>query len=202
MHAKVFDIDGTLLQSNEVDDALYREAVRAVLGSVQFRESISDYDHVTDSGIIQQLLDDNQIASEPTYIPMIRRRFVSALSDHVEKEGPFQEIPGAMKYFHAYRESTDHCVAIATGGWRESAMLKLDSAGFDVTDVPLATSDDSACRSEIMQIAVNALGSEFESITYYGDALWDKKACDELGWNFVAVGPALGGLDSYLLTQD
>ena len=103
---------------------------------------------------------------------MIRRRFVRALNDHVQKEGPFQEIPGAMKYFHAYRKSTDHCVAIATGGWRESAMLKLDSAGFDVTDVPLATSDDSACRSEIMQIAVNALGSEFESITYYGDALW------------------------------
>ena len=202
MHAKVFDIDGTLLQSNEVDDVLYREAVRAVLGSVQFRESISGYDHVTDSGIIQQLLDDNHIASEPTYIQTIRRRFVSALSDHVEKEGPFQEIPGAMKYFHAYRESTDHCVAIATGGWRESALLKLDSAGFDVADVPLATSDDSACRSEIMQIAVNALGSEFESITYYGDALWDRKACDKLGWNFVAVGPALGGLDSYLLTQD
>ena len=202
MHAKVFDIDGTLLQSNEIDDALYEEAVRAVLGSVQFRESFADYDHVTDSGIIQQLLDDNQIASEPTYIPVIRRRFVRALNDHVQKEGPFQEIPGAMKYFHAYRKSTDHSVAIATGGWRESAMLKLDSAGFDVTDVPLATSDDSACRSEIMQIAVNALGSEFESITYYGDALWDRKACDELGWNFVAVGPALGGIDSYLLTQD
>lgn len=202
MHAKVFDIDGTLLQSNEVDDALYREAVRAVLGSVQFRESISDYDHVTDSGIIQQLLDDNQIASEPTYISMIRRSFVRALNDHVQKEGPFQEIPGAMKYFNAYRKSTDHCVAIATGGWRESAILKLDSAEFDVTDVPLATSDDSACRSEIMQIAVNALGSEFESITYYGDALWDRKACDELGWNFVAVGPTLGGIDSYLLPQD
>lgn len=202
MHAIVFDIDGTLLQSNEVDDALYEEAVRAVLGSVQFRESIADYDHVTDSGIIQQLLDDNQIVSEPTYIPVIRRRFVRALNDHVQKEGPFQEIPGAKSFFNAYQKSTDHCVAIATGGWRESAMLKLDSAGFDVTDVPLATSDDSACRSEIMQIAVNALGSEFESITYYGDALWDRKSCDELGWNFVAVGPTLGGIDSYLLTQN
>ncbi len=202
MHAIVFDIDGTLLQSNEVDDALYQEAVRAVLGSVQFRESFADYDHVTDSGIIQQLLDDNQIVSEPTYIPVIRRRFVRALNDHVQKEGPFQEVPGAKGFLNAYQKSTDHCVAIATGGWRESAMLKLDSAGIDVTDVPLATSDDSACRSEIMQIAVNALGSEFESITYYGDALWDRKACDELGWNFVAVGPALGGIDSYLLTQD
>ncbi len=97
MHAIVFDIDGTLLQSNEFDDALYEEAVRAVLGSVQFRESIADYDHVTDSGIIQQLLDDNQIVSEPTYIPVIRRRFVRALNDHVQKEGPFQEVPGAKK---------------------------------------------------------------------------------------------------------
>ncbi len=202
MHAKVFDIDGTLLQSNEIDDALYEEAVRAVLGSVQFRESFADYDHVTDSGIIQQLLDDNQLVSEPTYIPMIRQRFIRALNDHVQQNGPFQEVPGAKKYFHAYRKSTDHCVAIATGGWHESAMLKLDSARFDVTDIPLATSDDSACRSEIMQIAVNALGSEFESITYYGDALWDRKACDELGWNFVAVGPALDGIDSYLLAQN
>ena len=56
MHAVIFDIDGTLLHSAAVDDALYREAVRQVLGDVQLRASIHAYDYVTNAGIFAQSL--------------------------------------------------------------------------------------------------------------------------------------------------
>ncbi len=46
-------------------------------------------------------------------------------------------------------------------------------------------------------MALSKIGSTFDSITYYGDGSWDEKACAELGWNFVAVGAALGGIESY-----
>jgi hypothetical protein len=49
-----------------------------------------------------------------------------------------------------------------------------------------------------MRIALSRLGNRFESVTYYGDGPWDKAACETLGWRFVAVGPALGGIESYI----
>ena len=64
-------------------------------------------------------------------------------------------------------------------------------------DFPLATSDDAFDRAEIMRIALSSLGTTFDSVSYYGDGPWDRDACDKLGWNFVAVGSALGGLTSY-----
>jgi GNAT superfamily N-acetyltransferase len=49
-----------------------------------------------------------------------------------------------------------------------------------------------------MEIALSRLGSAFESVTYYGDGPWDRDACATLGWRFVPVGPALGGIDSFV----
>jgi beta-phosphoglucomutase-like phosphatase (HAD superfamily) len=55
MHAVILDIDGTLLNSNEIDDTLYRAAVRRILGKVKVRKSWSLYRNVTDSGILEEI---------------------------------------------------------------------------------------------------------------------------------------------------
>jgi len=197
MHAIIFDIDGTLLHSAAVDDALYREAVKAVLGRVDLRPSLHHYDFVTDTGVLSQILADNGISVKPDYEHEIKMRFVDMLRVYVESEGPFVEIPGASDLLASLRESASHAVAIATGGWRESAELKLESAGFNYSDFPLATSNDHHERTGIMEIALSQLGAGFESVTYYGDGPWDRDACVALGWQFVAVGPELGGLEDY-----
>lgn len=198
MHAVVFDIDGTLLQSTSVDDALYKEAVRSVLGPVRLRPSLEEYDFVTDSGILQQILADNSFSTDLNSVSAIKANFVEALTAHISINGPFEEIPGAKRVLDRFRASEEHSVAIATGGWRESAVLKLESAGFDLSGLPLATSDDSHERTTIMQIALSKLGADFRSVTYYGDGPWDQDACAVLGWEFVAVGPVLSGIDSYI----
>ncbi len=197
MRAVVFDIDGTLIQSASVDDALYKDAVRSVLGPVRFRPSQSDYEFVTDSGILLEILRDNSIPTRPSLATAIKARFVEALGTHIASHGPFAEVPGARRFIEALRSSRDSAVAIATGGWRETALLKLESAGFDCAEVPLATSDDSHDRTEIMRTAVSKLGREFRSVTYYGDGPWDRDACAVLGWRFVPVGPALSGIDAF-----
>ena len=197
MHAVVFDIDGTLLQSASVDDALYKGAIRSVLGSVHFRASLADYDYVTDAGILTQVLDDNSLPSNLESASAIKSCFVEALRSHISENGPFPEIPGARNILSKLKDSTNHSVAIATGGWRESALLKLESAGLDAFGFPIASSDDAYERKEIMRIALSSLGTNFQSVTYYGDGPWDRDACHELGWQFVAVGPALGGIESY-----
>lgn len=197
MHAVIFDIDGTLLHSAAVDDALYREAVRRVLGQVQLRPSLHAYDSVTDAGILAQIFADNRIPAEQEPLQEVKSHFVDLLRGHVDEHGPFVEIPGARDLLNSLRASTEHAVGIATGGWRESAVLKLKSAGLEFTDVPLATANDHHERTGIMELALTRLGNHFDSVTYYGDGPWDRDACRALGWEFVAVGPELGGIESY-----
>ena len=127
----------------------------------------------------------------------VRSLFVQLLEQHVHANGPFLEIPGASDFLRRLDASANYAVAFATGGWRESAMLKLDSAGLAWNGWPLASSNDHHERTGIMEIALSQLGRSFETITYYGDGTWDRDACLALGWNFVAVGPDLGGLESY-----
>lgn len=197
MHAVIFDIDGTLLQSVSVDDDLYRQSVRSVLGPVRFRSSLAEYDFVTDSGILRQILLDNSIPADPDPMPAIKACFVRALGTHINDNGPFREISGAKEILCSLSASETHAVAIATGGWKETAYLKLNSSGFYLSGIPIASSNDSVERTEIMRIALSKLGSDFDSITYYGDGPWDRDACLALGWRFVAVGPVLGGITSY-----
>lgn len=197
MHAVVFDIDGTLLQSVDVDDALYKDSVRRVLGEIVFRPSLVDYDLVTDSGILSQILVDNGISENSQYIAAIKTTFLEAFHSHFRRNGAFPEVPGAKALLESIRVSKSYAAAIATGGWRETAKLKLEAAGFDLAGLPLASSDDSSDRTEIMRLALSKLGREFESVTYYGDGPWDREACRLLGWQFVAVGPILGGIESY-----
>ena len=142
MKAVIFDIDGTLIQSANVDDELYRQSVIELLGPVRFRPSLSDYRRVTDSGVLMEVLEDNDLRDIPDPTEPIQARFVELLEDYVAQHGPFAEIPGAKEFIEAHRQSERHAVAIATGGWRLSALLKLQSAGFDVGGVPIATSDD------------------------------------------------------------
>ena len=198
MHAVIFDIDGTLLHSADIDDALYRQAVHAVLGDVHLRPAIEDYDYVTDTGILRQILEDNRLPLAQDHLDDIRSMFVDSLRAHVDDHGPFAEIPGARDLMQTLIQSPEHAVAIATGGWRQSAELKLRSAGIDFANVPLITSNDHHERTAIMELALSRIGEGFESVSYYGDGPWDREACASLGWQFVAVGTKLEGLESYI----
>lgn len=197
MKAILFDIDGTLIESMAVDTELYFASVEDVLGPVRIRDKLSDYDHVTDSGILAQLFDDNGYRFDANLAAAVRAVFVDSVRKHIETAGPFPAIEGAVDFFREARAADDARVAIATGGWRGSARLKLASAGFEIDGIPLVTCDDAPSRIGIMRTALARIGNEFDSVTYYGDAEWDRRACRSLGWNFVAVGPGLGGIESY-----
>ncbi len=197
MKAIIFDIDGTLIESMDIDTRLYFSSVTTVLGPVEFRKKLHDYDNVTDSGILSQLADDNNLHLEPSTIHSIQSLFVGGLVEHIQTTGPFPVIHGAHHTIDRLCRATDYRVAIATGGWRKSALLKLESSGFDLDGIPLVSCDESPSRTEIMSIALAKLGSNFESVTYFGDADWDRRACQALGWDFVPVGPDLGGIESY-----
>lgn len=195
--AVIFDIDGTLLQSDATDDTLYLAAIREVLGDVRLRPSWGMYTQFTAAGILAEILGDNAIDVTPGTVAAVRDCFVASVGRHVTARGPFAEVPGARAFVQRLHASSTQRVAYATGGWHGAAQLKLSAAEFPVAGIPLATSDDHADRREIMRLALRQLGGPFHSVTYYGDGHWDAEAAKSLGWRFVAVGKRLNGLTRY-----
>ncbi len=105
----------------------------------------------------------------------------------------FSPIPGAIDLLNTLSNIQNCGVAIATGSWKELAYLKLSAAGFDVVNIPLASSDDSHRREEIMAAALKrALGiygvRAFDTVTYVGDGMWDLNASKKLGYHFIGIG--------------
>jgi len=196
-HAVIFDIDGTIIDSTVEDDRIYRESVLQVLGDVRLRNRLTDYDPVTDSGILLQILADNGLPADKGTIDPVMTTFFDRLQAHIDAVGPFKALPGARSVIERIANSEKHRLAFATGGWRRSAMMKLSSAGFDIGAAPLATSDDAIRRADIMRIALSGLKEDCASVTYFGDGPWDERACHELNWSFQPVGPDLGGLETF-----
>jgi phosphoglycolate phosphatase-like HAD superfamily hydrolase len=183
-----------------VDPKLYYSSIERVLGPVCLR-NLNDYDHVTDSGILGQILEENGFSGVGALTASVKAVFMEGLNSHIEDMGSFPVIDGAVQFVERIRRATDMRVAIATGCWRDSALLKLRTSGFNIEGIPVVTSDDSPSRVEIMRSALQMTGSDAGAVTYFGDAEWDQRACHDLGWNFVAVGPRLGGIKSFSSIQ-
>jgi len=83
-------------------------------------------------------------------------------------------------------------VSLATGGWRDSARLKMANAGMCFDDHPTATADDALDRESIMalskQRAAERYGESFACTVYVGDEVWDARACRSVGVPFIGIG--------------
>ncbi len=197
MHAAIFDVDGTLIKSTHVDSTFFKQSIVEELGQVKFKNDWSKYRHVTDQGCLAEVLQDNLIPKTPGTIERIKERFFKKIREYIAANNGFAEVPGAKRFLHQIAGQPLLKIAFATGGWFESAKMKLESAGFELKGIPLITSDDFDSRVEIMRKALDSLGNRFISITYYGDATWDRKATKELDWYFQPVGARLKGIIDY-----
>jgi FMN phosphatase YigB (HAD superfamily) len=197
MHAAIFDIDGTLLDSFGIDNSMYAAAVRAALGAVVIRDAWEKYARVTDTGVLADICSDSALVYDDSVSTAVMNVYLGFLRSHMEAKGPYQEIPGALQYLNTLRTRPDVRVAYATGGWRATAEHKLKSAGFPLEGIPLASADDYQDRTQIMLYALGQLDGPFNSVTYFGDGPWDRAAAAQLGWEFIAVGPKLGGLSHF-----
>lgn len=186
MHHVMFDIDGTLIESYELDSQCFIRAVKEITG-LTIDADWSKYQHVTDSGILDEFLLSITPSSREAYKTQIKKQFFhhlkASLTDH-----PVKEVPGANAFLKLLQSMNNVVVSLATGGWRESAILKLESAGIDYSSFPMASSDDHYSRVEIMKLAAARATKNQLPCTYYGDGVWDKEACTYLGYRFVLVG--------------
>ena len=186
----IFDIDGTLVDSYKIDANLYRDILTDILGDVQIHDKWYKYEHVTDIGILEEICFMNNISNVHEVVSRIKQLFGERLQKYITIH-PCKPIPGAVDFFNALKKSSDYQIGIATGGWRHTAQMKLESAGFDVTDIVLKSCDDHKERAMIMEACYKQISKNHNKVLYFGDNLWDLKASELLGWVFIGIGDKL-----------
>lgn len=188
----IFDLDGTLIDSYDLDEQLYTKAVLSEVPGVKLRNSLQDYRYSTDSGILTEILKEHNLPLDP-YYESVRRRFGELVKDHLQTGNHCTPIPGAVSLFRNLSEHPGLQIGIATGGWGHSARMKLDAAGLSDLNIPMVSSDEALSRTDIMGICAARMGTSIRRLVYVGDAEWDLHAARELKWDFVGIGRRLKG---------
>ncbi|WP_428026754.1 HAD family hydrolase [Arcobacter sp.] len=187
MHHVMFDIDGTLVQSNDFDTKCFIEAVKEVIG-ISVDGNWSEYKYVTASGILNEIIASYGLQEQKQKIQTsVKKKYINKIETYLQQNSVSQ-ISGASVFLSHLRKNKNIVLSIATGGWFESAVLKLRYANIDFEGIPIVSSNDNFSRTEIMKLASTKIENNNYKVSYFGDGSWDKKACEDLGYNFIAVG--------------
>ena len=199
MKLAVFDIDGTLTETNDVDSVCFVQAMADAHSIVGMSTNWGAYAHTTDSYITRELLRERfGRPPEDEELSRFQERFVSLLEEERAKDAAlFAEIGGAAAALARLRREPGWAVALASGCWRGSGEMKLRAAGLESGDIPAAYAEDGVSREEILLAAVararEFYGLEsFEGVVSLGDGLWDVRTARNLGFPFVGVGRGEG----------
>lgn len=183
MKIALFDIDGTLTASNEIDSICFADAFRDVFG-VAIDTDWDSYQHTTDRGIVVEALRRARGREADAHeIALHRARFMQLLGERMTE---LNEVPGAAAFI-AQMQARDWRVVLCTGAWSESARLKLLRAGLP-DGLPLASCDDNLAREDILRRGITlAGGSDSDVIVSFGDAPWDVRAAANLKVPFIGI---------------
>ena len=195
MKLAIFDIDGTLTNTNSVDDECFIKALAEAHAITEIDTDWATYPHTTDSGITLHIFQE-KFGRDPedAELDKFKSCFVNMLSEQYHSDSSsFTEIAGASVALNRLKRESDWAVAIATGCWRESALLKLRAAKIDIDGIPAAYAEDGLSREEILQAAVSQSLeqyrlSSFAKIVSIGDGLWDVRTARRLNFAFLGVG--------------
>lgn len=190
MNLVVFDIDGTITDSVKVDDECFIKTYADLFGLDLKNVDWSDFKHVTDWGLTVNIFKKHfDRGPSKAEVLEIKKHFLALLKS---RESEIKEIDGALNILKLLKQERDFVVALATGGWKETAHFKLNSIGFDLGDLVFVSSNDHFDRSTITSMAIakssNKYGKRsFEKTTYVGDGLWDLRTSKAMGINFIGV---------------
>ena len=183
----MFDIDGTICDTQEVEGRCYAQAIESVLGVSLSTLDWRTYEEPTSSAIVRDLLagDLESVRKEEE----IEREFVRLLEQERPRfPGDFTPLPGAVEFIFRLKDEANCPVAIATGCYQASARFKLKCCGIALDEFPHATSSDTPRRSDIIPLAASRAGFPMSSVVYFGDAPWDVRVSSILGIPMIGIG--------------
>ena len=103
---------------------------RSALGDVMIRPTWLDYEHVSDSGILRQICDDDCLEYLDSR-QRVRECFGALVLGHLSRIGPFSSTRGAIAQFKELHIKSEFEVGMAAGGRGHTARLQLLSAGYE-----------------------------------------------------------------------
>lgn len=113
----MFDLDGTLVDSTNIDSECYLQALVDVFefDLDKIDRNWGNYPHITDAGILQTLCQ-TELSRNPTLLEIkaYQQRFLNLLNIAVSNQ-PLQEILGATNILHYLENAPNYAIAIATG---------------------------------------------------------------------------------------
>lgn len=190
----VFDIDGTLTNTNDIDLRSYIRALADEFSIDAAGLRWSDYPHVTDIGITNDVFRAHfGRIPQAAEVERLQSRLLALFDEALAAEpGLVTAIAGAQRVLDHLRDAPDWALGIATGCWQASATWKLRAAGLDVSGIPAAFCEDGISREEIvaaaMRRAATACGdASFASVVSIGDGEWDVATAVRLNLAFVGV---------------
>jgi len=207
----VFDVDGTLVKSVKVDTLCFVQSIKDLFVIKNIDTRWHTYKTATDSGIFEEIFK-KTYSRKPKASEVHRHieRFTKLLREqYLIDKNLFKEVPGSRRILAKLKAHPTWKVAIATGGWRKSTILKLAFANIDFNGLPFVTASDEKTREDIMRRCINisktqyAL-SHFDKIVSVGDSTWDIKTAHNLKIGFVGLNEpsVFAGVKGCLSTQD
>lgn len=183
----VFDIDGTICDSREVEGLCFAKAIERVTGKVLSTLDWTEYPEPTSGGIVRSLLEDDPDATEKE--ADIKREYCRLLGD-ARKSHPeeFMPIPGVLSFIRRLQNEELARVAIATGCFDDEARFKMACCGMDLEEFPHATSSDTPRRRDIISLVTSRAGASTSDVVYFADAPWDLVVSRALPIRMIGIG--------------
>ena len=156
---------------------------------------------MTDSGILDEVLIRSRRHADRSLVQAaVKQTFTDLVADYVTShDGLLPEIPGAGAFVKGLMRHPRVTVAVATGGWKETALIKLQAIGLDSGRLPMASSSDAMSKVDIMRIAERRAlpDGRANRKTYFGDSSYDREVSHQLGYNFIGIGENTAHRPSY-----
>ncbi len=193
MNLLIFDVDGTLVQSVARADSkcfatTYEHIYKKTFPTIDWHQ----FPHVTDTTILQTVIQDHFGRTVlDNEIQVFEQKYMELLR-HNRRERPhyFSEVAGARAMLHRLLSLPDTLVAIATGGWRKTAHIKMQHVGIPSQAFWVSGADGKTTREAIIEetlTVAHRIEKRFRKIIYIGDAPWDVTTTRNMQLDFVGI---------------
>lgn len=194
MNLLVFDIDGTLLNTTDVDSECYQIALRETFGVDISNFDWENYSDVTDQGVTEDVLKNHfGRMPMPSEMKKMEESMCSLIaSKTVNEPKKFNPAEGIQSVLQELLEQDEIAYVFATGAWKGSAEAKLAALNMNLEDIPWEHAGPLRRRADIVLSAIEKAKikfgvDSFNSICALGDGKWDLRTAQELEINFVGV---------------
>ena len=188
----IFDVDGTLVQSDKMDSKCFARTYEGEYGRTFPTIDWSQYPHVSDTTIFKTVIQNhfNRSVHEGEE-ESFRKKFVAnIIQNRQTMPEAFSEVPFAKQTIDLLLSDQRYVVGVATGGWRDPAIVKLNFVGIPAERLLVSGADGKETREAIIQHTIEKARKQYRGINrivYVGDAIWDVTTTRNMNLPFVGI---------------